>query len=201
MKYFTPEMFIHLQECESAAGFRAVNAKWEHAAQQYAAQLQEITPRLKGGLRRFVRQGSLHDARVLDIGATERRATLVVQEEAVSRLLSLTYALVDAPVIDRNALPDEHRTPETLWLYDEIDVDAEMLFNPKLRIQGKATALSVSVGVGEEWKPIFLHSILLSNGWEIRLRFHRLADMRTTSLLRTNAPGHQGANSVATAQP
>ena len=183
MKYFTPELFVKLQNCESPAEFRAVNALWELAALQYGNHLQELAPRLEGALRRFVSHGSLHDARVLDIGSTERRVTLVVQEQLAPRLLSLTYSLVDAAVIDRNAFPGEHRTPHALWLYDELEVDQEMLFNPKLRMQEKATAVAGSA-VCEEWKPIFRHSILLSNGWEVRLRFHRLAAIRTTSLLR-----------------
>ncbi len=183
MKYFTPKLFVKLQDCESPADFRVVNEKWEIAARQYAARLEEITPRLKGSLRRFVRQGSLHDARILDVGLADRKATLVLREELVPRLLLLTYSLVDEPLIDRNAFPDEQRTPQTSWLYDELDVDPDMLYNPKLHRQERAAAIPASGVSKEEWKPIFRHAILLSNGWEIRLRFHRLTDTRMTSLL------------------
>src|SRR5207237_1399545 len=82
----------------------------------------------------------------------------------------------------------EHRTPHALWLYDELDVDADVVFSPKRHILEKAAAVSAP-GVGKgEWKPVFLHSILLSNGWEIRLRFHRLAATRMKSLLRPGTP-------------
>jgi hypothetical protein len=182
MKFFTPELFIKLQECDSPGELRAVNQEWERAVKQYGNRLQEITSHNEE-LRRFVKGGSLHDARVLDIGTTERRIMLVVQEEFVRALLVLTYSLVEAPVIERNAFPEQHRTPHALWLYDELEVDPEMVFHAKRRIQKKATAVSASDVGKEEWKPIFLHSILLSNGWEIRLRFHRLAETRTTSLL------------------
>jgi hypothetical protein len=185
MNYFTPELLIELQECQSPVGFRAVNAKWELAVKQYGHELQELLPSLKGALRRFVKRGSLHDARVLDVGASEQSLTVVVQEELAPKLLCLTYALVEPPWIDRNALPEEHRTPQVLWLYDELDVDREMLFNPKRRVQERASAVPTETPDKEEWRPIFLHSILLSNGWEIRLRFHRFADARTTSLLRS----------------
>ena len=157
----------------------------------------QLTPRLKGALRRFVGRGSLHDARVLDIGAGGEKITLVVQEELVPRLLSLTYSLVDAPVIDRHALPAEHRTPQALWLYDELDIDPEMLFHPKHRIQKKAAAILASDMDKEEWKPIFLHSILLSNGWEIRLRFHRLSETQTTSLLRPDGSQPRSEDSLS----
>jgi hypothetical protein len=174
-----------------------VNAEWELALAQYSSQLQELTPRLKGALARFARRESLHDAQVLDIGTNERRVTILVQEEIVPNLLSLTYFLVDAPMINRNVLPDEHRSAHTLWLYDEIDIDPEMVFNPKLRIQEKASAVSVSVVGKEEWKPIFLHSILLSNGWEIRLRFHRLAASRMRSLLRPGVSVQRNEDSLS----
>src|SRR5205807_1913527 len=119
------------------------------------------------------------------------------QEELVPTLLSLTYSLVDEPVINRNAFAEEHRTPHTMWLYDEFDVDREMLFHPKHRIQKKATAVSRSERDKEKWKPIFLHSILLSNGWEIRLRFHRLADTRTVSLLRLDGSAPRSDKSLS----
>jgi hypothetical protein len=110
MKYFTPQLFIRLQECADAAAFRTVNADWEDAVQQYQHHLQEIAPTLKGGLRRLVRRGSLHDSRVVDAGTTEQQLTILLQEEASPSLLSLTYSLVDAPVIDRAAIPEEHRS-------------------------------------------------------------------------------------------
>jgi hypothetical protein len=183
MRYFTPPLFIRLQECPDAEAFVAVNAAWEQAAQQYWAHLQQLGPRMSPELQRFVGWGSMHDARVLEIGATPRRLTIVLLEERAPRLLSLTYSLVDAPVIDRAALPPEHQSLPTLWLYDEIDRDSEMLFNVKLRVQNRASAVTAPASSEDGWRPIFLHSILLSNGWEIRLRFHRLAATRTISLL------------------
>lgn len=73
------------------------------------------------------------------------------------------------------------------WLYDELDIDAKMMFNPKLRAEKRARATSASTSGGDDWRPVFVHSILLSNGWEIRLRFHNLAISRTTSLLGIGA--------------
>jgi hypothetical protein len=174
MRYFTPQLFVRLQECHDASTFGAVNAAWEQAAQQYWAQLQQLTPELSRDLRRFVCWGSMHDARVLEIGTM--------------RQLSLTYSLVDAPVIDRTALPGEHQSLPTSWLYDELERDSEMLFNVRLRIQDRASDLPAPATAQAGWRPIFLHSILLSNGWEIRLRFHRLAATRTTSLFCAAEP-------------
>jgi hypothetical protein len=60
-----------------------------------------------------------------------------------------------------------------------------MLYYSKLHTQEKTVLVA---GTDKwNWKPIFVHSILLSNGWEIRLRFHKLAATRTTSLLSASA--------------
>ena len=188
MRYFTPQLFVRLQECQDGEAFAAVNADWEQAAQQYWAQLQEIIPRLSPELRRFVLWGSMHDARVLEIGTTQRRLTMLLLEDRAPRLVSLTYSLVDAPLIDRATLPLEHQSTPTLWLYDEIERDPEMRYNVRLRIQNRVSAPPAPAPGEDGWRPIFRHSILLSNGWEIRLRFHRLRATRTTSLLHATEP-------------
>jgi hypothetical protein len=183
VQYFTPQLFVKLQECQDQTQFRAVNAEWERAVQQYRARLQELAPGVKGGLRRFLRGTSLHDAQVLDVGTSERRLTIALQQETGPGLLWLSYSLVDAPVIDRAAFPEEHRSTPTVWLYDEIDRDPRRLYNVKLRVQADSSECLPGTGEAEGWRPIFLHSVLLSNGWEIRLRFHRLSVTQTTSLL------------------
>jgi hypothetical protein len=192
--YFTPELFVKLQECDTPAEFRAVNAEWEAAAEQYRVHLQALGPTLPAALRRFVRRGSLHDAHVLDIGTAERKWTLIVQEELAPRLLSLTYSFVDEPVLDREAILAEHRTPHTAWLYDELEVETDRLYRAKTR-EERATA---NVASDPEWKPIYRHSILLSNGWELRLRFHALSASCTTSLLRTDGSPHTLAAPLTT---
>jgi hypothetical protein len=186
MKYFTPELFVRLQECPDADAFAAINASWEQSAKQYWAELQRLAPGLPPDLRLFVRWGSMHDARVLGIGTTQRRATIILKEDRAPRLVTLVYALVEAPVIDQSALPAEHQSLPTAWLYDEVERDPEMLFNVRLRIQDRAERLSTTATAEDGWRPIYLHSILLSNGWEVRLRFHRLAATRTTRLLEAS---------------
>jgi hypothetical protein len=196
VKYFTPELFIKLQECQDATQFRSVNAEWERALQQYQAHLREITPNLEGGLGRLVKRGSLHDTEVVDVGISESRLTILLREGVTPGLLSLTYSVVAQPWADPAAIPDAHRSTPTLWLYDEIDRDADTLYNPRLHIQGKATDLSGPLAPEEGWKPIFRHAILLSNGWEIRVCFHRLMVTRTMSLFRPDEPGHPDERSL-----
>ncbi len=195
MKYFTPELFIQLQECDTPSDVPALSARWENAVAAYRANLEVVRPRMRGALLRFVQRGSLHDARVLDIGVAERKVTLVVQEEVAPTLLFLTYSLVDAPEIDRSALPEQHRSPDPMWLYDEFDLEAQLVFHPRSRILERVT--DVPAADGNEWKSIFLHSILLSNGWEVRLRFHALTVTRTNSLLRSDVPVHPAEDSLS----
>jgi hypothetical protein len=185
MKFFTPELFVSLQECNSPDEFRAGNAKWEIAVQKYGSHLKIIAPRLTGGIRQFFRHGSLHDARVIAIGTAERQMSIVVQEELVPTLLSLTYSLVDDAMIERESFAKEHRATDAVWLYDEIEIESRLSPGTKVRRTG---TISPSQSNGK--KTVYRHSILLSNGWEIRLRFDRLNFARTTSLLRTNDNGN-----------
>jgi hypothetical protein len=110
---------------------------------------------------------------------------VVLRREDKPGLLSLAYSLVEAPWIDKAALPEEHRSAPPVWLYDELGRDPERAYNAGQRLQARvADPLAKEGG----WKPIFQHSILLSNGWEVRARFHRLVVTRTTSLLDPERP-------------
>jgi hypothetical protein len=194
VKYFTPQLFVRLQECEDVAQYRAVSAKWERAAQQYQAHLDRLAPELKGGLRQLLRLGSLHDAQVVDVGTRGRQMTVVLRREDTPGLLSLAYSLVEAPWTDKAALPEEHRSAPLIWLYDEVARDPEMVYDAGQRIQARAADPPAKE---EGWKPIFQHSILLSNGWEVRVRFHRLSVTWTTSLLGPEEPAQRDEGSLS----
>jgi hypothetical protein len=118
---------------------------------------------------------------VIAIGTAERKMTIVVQEELVPTLLSLTYSLVDDAMIERESFAKEHRATDAVWLYDEIEIESKSLPDAKVRRSG-----TIGSSQSNAKKTVYRHSILLSNGWEIRLRFARLNFARTTSLLRTN---------------
>src|SRR6185437_12414013 len=72
MKYFTPELYVALQQCDSPAAARAVNARWEKAVQQYQYSLIQLREsnaeqtsegqRQIRALHRLLNFGSLHDA-------------------------------------------------------------------------------------------------------------------------------------------
>ena len=163
MKHLTAERLVRLQDRSSAARFQAALDDWETALATYRRHLQRIAPKLPGGLRRLISSVSCHDARVLAIGQGQRSAfsiTLHPQSDP-AHLLVLDYTAVEPPR-KIMALPLEACSEPVAWLYDELDVVAKR--------KGQSA-------------PTFLHEILLSNGWEIRLHFSSVAIKRPAALL------------------
>jgi hypothetical protein len=176
MKYFTPERYIRLQDVSDERSTRAAIDDWEIATLQYSLHLQTILGDLPKTIRSFAQSGSLHDAEVLAMWQKQpTRLKIVVQPEIdPAHVLVLGYALAEAPRVNPAALPEPFRTAPPTWLYDEIGIAK----------QGK--------------KPIFTHNILLSNGWEMELRFHRMTVARNAALV----PGQpEGRPAVQGAMP
>lgn len=156
MKYFTPELYIRLQERNPDA-MDAADAAWDDAAQRYDNYLQTILPRLPPAVRQLLDGYYLHDAEVLSAGRQGDAFVILLQLDVPPNdLLSLTYTLTAEPQIDRLALPAEHRSPRMTWQYEELEV----------------------CGSGETRH--YRHAILFSNGWEIQLPFRdvRLATVQ-----------------------
>lgn len=156
MKYFTPDLYIRLQEREPDA-MDAADAAWADAAQRYDSYLQTILPELPPAVRQLFDGYYLHDAEVLSAGRQGDTFVILLQLDVPPNdLLSLTYTLVAEPSIDRAALPPEHRSPRMTWQYEELEV----------------------CGSGETKH--YRHAILFSNGWEIQLPFRdvRLATVQ-----------------------
>jgi hypothetical protein len=87
----------------------------------------------------------------------EKDFVITLQPESdPRRLVVFGYDLVEEPTIEQQVLPAERQSSPVEWLYDELDLD---------RPEGPR-GLPVS---GD--KPTFRHNILLSNGWEVTLRF------------------------------
>jgi hypothetical protein len=144
MKHFTPERYLQLGNLDDEQAFLAAHQQWEDAITAYGEQLQRIQPGLPPGLRDLVRSLYLHDARVLAMHQDERWFIITLQPPSdPDRLVVLGYSLVEEPRIERQALPAEFCRVPIEWLYDELDLDQAVL----------------------------RHDILLSNGWEVNLRF------------------------------
>ncbi len=149
MNYFTPQLFARLQ-APTAAQMDAADAEWEAAEVAYEGRLQQLGPAIEPVLRQF--EGVLlHDAAVQSISRAGDRFTIVLQKDVPPQdVVTLTYALTGEPFLDENAVPPPYRGETMLYQYDELDLEQD----------------------GD--RPVYVHSMLFSNGWEVRLRFRAL---------------------------
>src|SRR6266849_437155 len=147
MNYFTRQRYLALQERGDEA-MDAADAAWAEAVARYDAYLQTIRPEMTEAVRELVDGFYLHDARVLSMG--RRGDTFVISlqlDVPPSELLTITYTLAGAPEIKQDSFPWTTAGAAPLWLYEEIEL------------------------LGARERRHFVHSILFSNGWEVRLLF------------------------------
>jgi hypothetical protein len=171
MKYFTPERYLRLGQLEDEAAFRAAQEQWERAVARYQNHLQRIAGALPAGLRRLIESVYLHDARVLDIWQrAASRCTITLQPESDrAHLVVLSYSLSEPPSIQHGVLPADACSQPVAWLYDELSLIGAARNGRSRKNKASASA--------------FVHDILLSNGWEIRLRFRDVTVTRPVPLL------------------
>lgn len=148
MKYFTPQL-VEMGLASDDATLNEQERLWDEAGDRYVAHLDSVRPQMPAGLAQLDRDYYLHDALVCGMGQANGAFVIVLRIDAPPRsLLSLHYDLVESPVIEREALSPELCSPNwnVQWQYDEIE-----------HRPGSP--------------PAWAQSILLSNGWEIRLTF------------------------------
>lgn len=154
MKYFTPELFLRLQDTSKEKSFLAASECWERGIQSYRAHLQSLMGHLPRSVRRLIKEFQLHDADVLAMDRSSRTLSITLNLcPPKSYFLLLTYSLVDEPRINRSALPPRFCSHRPKWLYDELDIEKRS---------------------SRSRRPTFAHGALLSNGWEIKVRFSKL---------------------------
>jgi hypothetical protein len=157
MKYFTPQLYLQLGNLDHEQAFLTAQEHWEKALSDYRAHLQRIRKELPRSLRNLVESVYLHDARVLTMHQIEQEFFITLQPPSdPERLVVVGYSLVEEPRVEQDALPAERCREPIEWLYDELDLD---------RPEGPR-GLPAPPG-----KPTLRHNILLSNGWEVKLRF------------------------------
>jgi hypothetical protein len=186
MKYFTPKLFIRLQELRDEA---AVD-EWERAARRYTSFLTGLLPQLPAPLRRLLKGPPLHDADVLAMTRVKDTLTLTLRPELSEEVLVLAYTLVEDPAVNRSARSREHCTEPVSWLYDELGVEL---------VQGQPDWLTATDRArGDGRATVCTHSILLSNGWEVRLRFRKFKWSRPETFLPEPRPAEDGAAEMLT---
>jgi hypothetical protein len=174
MKYFTPERYLRLQDTSDSTAWLAAHSEWEQAVQSYWTEVRALIARLPrsrstDGVRRYLKQGSLHDATVIACWyeGSEKLKLQVQPELPGERLVLLEYTLTQEPTILGDRLPSELCGGPLEWMYDELE------------------SLPGAVDTNEI---VFLHSILLNNGWELMIPFSRLKVSRCQALWPT--PDH-----------
>jgi hypothetical protein len=176
MNYFTPKLFVRLQDIRDEAAIQ----DWEQAVREYASSLAGIRRRLPASLRRLLKEFPLHDAEVLCMTRLKETLSITLRPELSDKLLILSYNLIEAPSINRSALPPEHRTEQAAWLYDELGLEL---------VSGSPNRLTAADRArGDGRATTYTHSILFSNGWEVRLKFRTFKLSCPETFLP--APGH-----------
>jgi hypothetical protein len=154
MKYFTRDRYLAMQN-EQDEAMDAADADWEAAAGAYDAQLQTIRPAMPESGRQLLDGFYLHDARVLSMGQRGDSFVISLQLNVPPNdLLTITYRLAGPVDVKKDVFSWVKNAYVADWLYDEVELIQE----------------------GE--KKHFVHSILLSSGWEIELPF---TDVQTTT--------------------
>jgi hypothetical protein len=158
MKYFKPELLARCRSRDDNVADAAAR-EWEEALAAYQARFTSIRSQFPGGVRRLCSRFTLHDARVLGVASSSKRKALFGMllrlEGAPGRpgeILELNYHPVAGPNGGVKIKPPESSQQvarKDVWiLYDEFDLDEEHAF--------------------------FTHSLLLTDGREIEIRFHNL---------------------------
>ena len=159
MKYFTRERYLALQNSEKAA-IDAADADWENAVERYEAYLQTLRPHMPASVQLLLDGFYLHDARVLSIGQQQDTFVISLQLDVPPNdLLSVTYVLADTLEVKKETFPWVKEAYPVDWLYEELE------------------------WVCEGDRKHFVHSILFSNGWEIRLPFREVQTVIASPML------------------
>jgi hypothetical protein len=160
VKYFTPDL-IAMGQSEDEQVLARQERLWEEAGQRYVAYLDSVRTQLPWSLRRIDEHYYLHDANIRGMGRQNHTFVIVLTLDTPPySLVTLTYDLVGEPVIRTDALRGSNHGSGQLvdWLYDEIEM-----------VPG--------------YPPTWATSILLSNGWEVQLRFRDLQLQEAEALL------------------
>lgn len=162
MKYFTREL-IEMGQAHDDAILHHQAELWDEACVRYFSQLDALKNAMPAGLRQRVDNYYLHDAVIRGMGQRGHSFIIMLQlDTPPESLLTLTYELVQDPVIDRAALAPEHCSTSSIvdWQYDETE-----------QIAGEPAT--------------WAQTILFGNGWEVRLHFRDMRVEEAQALIPT----------------
>jgi hypothetical protein len=148
MKYFNADL-LSRYGADDPSVYEPAEVEWDQVCERYASYIDSIRGRMAAGLRCIEEKYLLHDAKIQAMGRKDHSFVVTLQLDTPPQpIVTFTLDLMDEPVINTTALPPGLRStgPVVEWQYDEV----EML-------------------PGEP--PTWSWSILLSNGWEVKLHF------------------------------
>ncbi len=172
MKYFTPDLLVRFGSKDDAIA-NAAQEEWDCACDSYGHYFDSIKGKMPSGLRHIEESYQLHDAKVRGLGKQGHSFVIVLQLDSPPQpLVTLTFDLVNEPKINPTDLPLQFRSTGSVveWQYDELEL-----------IPGEP--------------PIWSWSILLSNGWEVKLHFRDVQVQEAQALL----PAPRNGNTVGMA--
>ena len=139
-------------------------AAWDREQDAYEVELQRDWSQYPEAVRLYLDSVRLHDGVLVADGPTdENHYQLVVRTDTPSgEFVEFTYILTEPPEVLNAGFPNDLRSDTPHWLYDEFAVSSELPPGTPL---------------------VFTHSILLSDGRELRVRFRDLEMRRLTPLL------------------
>jgi hypothetical protein len=167
MKYFRPELLARFRSRDDEVAEAAAD-EWEVASAAYHARLAAVGGQMPPAVAQIRSQHSLHDARLLGTAFGTQEGPLfglLLRVDGAGEVLELNYSPVPGPEggVSIKPRPDGEGAPSRdVWvLYDEFDFD--------------------------EGHDFFTHSLLLSDGREIEVRFENLI---VRVLDEVHTPGH-----------
>lgn len=162
MKFFTPELYVRLQQ-PSGSDMDAADAEWAQAESKYERHLASTRDKLPDSAQKLLNAPRLHDAEVLWMGqAGPFFAVLLRLDPPQHNTMLLSYRAVGKPQFDNNVVPAEFSQPMMQWMYDELDLGSQA--------------------------DCFRHSILFSNGSQLELEAHEVQITTVDTLYAPSFP-------------
>jgi len=147
MKYMTPELLARYQSEDADTALQAYE-QWEQAGERYRAELSVVRRQLPESAVELMDRFRLHDARVLWAGIGDGALAIVLLLDGEEGGLQIEYDLAAPAAVTPH--PEIAEDCPVEWLYDE-------------------WGLTDGDGGGS-----FVHSILFTDGAELRLVFRNL---------------------------
>jgi hypothetical protein len=159
MKYYTPELLARFGSDDLAVA-KAAQKELEQKADEYVSHLDRVRPKLPPRFAEVQERFYLHDSRLVepvffwahpesmrDAGRYSSFFLILQLDTPPQEILVMHYRFVLIEQVSHHPAPQEENGAPLEWLHDEIDL------------------------VGSDDHTEYGHSILLTHGIELRLRF------------------------------